>query len=461
MRYNPTSMNLRCASLLAAAALAASPAFAAFDDAPFGARDAAMGGAFTAVHDEVGALAYNPAALGRAPALEAAASYLNGVHSPAGTIDRDTTRAAVAVPVRQEIFDGAFGFDVRFDRRTNVAKDREIGFYYGTRGLRETEGGGLDFGAGLKVLSSSLESGGTTKTKPALDLGVLWRFADKYSVGGSVLNFGGAKFSQGSYADRAPLALKLGAAEALRGSLLTVDASMREPSSGQAASQTFAVGFERWRSTPRLGAFAGRTGFSVGTLTRQWTWGAGWKLGGGRVDYAMGIPMRGAARFTQALTVAIRFGRSDPEAEYERLLEGEVEARHRLGKSLEASALRQQALSEEIGRLRDEIASLRGSLAEKKLSEEAVRRRLEDLEARHKKAVDTFQRLQDEHARNAAKTKAELYLEDWNAYLKSKAGGEPDSTLAAKLKRLMLEYKDAGVDMSEANQELRRLQQSR
>ena len=54
----------------------------------------------------------------------------------AGTIDRDTTRAAVAVPVRQEIFNGAFGFDVRYDRRTNVSKDREIGMYYGTRGLR-------------------------------------------------------------------------------------------------------------------------------------------------------------------------------------------------------------------------------------------------------------------------------------------------------------------------------------
>src|ERR1700733_4808403 len=105
-------MILRRASAAFALVLAAAPAFAAFDDTYFGARDAAMGGAFTAVHDEVGAIAYNPAALGQAPALEAAASYLNGTHPPAGTIDRDTTRAAVALPVRQEIFNGAFGFDV-------------------------------------------------------------------------------------------------------------------------------------------------------------------------------------------------------------------------------------------------------------------------------------------------------------------------------------------------------------
>jgi len=451
----------RFAAVFVAAALAAAPAFAAFDDAPFGARDAAMGGAFTAVHDEVGALAYNPASLGQAPALEAAATYLNGTHPPAGTIDRDTTRAAVAVPVRQEIFNGAFGFDVRYDRRTNVAKDREIGVYYGTRGLRETDGGGLDFGGGLKILRSSLEGGGATKTKPALDLGMLWRFGDTHAVGASLLNFGGAKFSRGTYSDRAPLALKIGASESMLGSLIAVDGTLREPSSGQGGSASFAVGFERWRSTARSGAFAGRTGFSAGNLSRTWNWGLGWKLGGGRVDYAMGVPLTGVTRFTHALTVAVRFGRTDPEADYERLLSGEMAARHRLGQSLEASAVRQQALSEEIGRLRDEIGALRASLAEKNLSEDAARRKLQELESRHKKAVDAFQRLQDEHARNAAKTKAELFSEDWAAYQKSKMGGEPDATLASKLQRLMLEYKDAGVDLGEANQELRRLQQSR
>lgn len=450
----------RWAAACAAALLAAGPASAAFDDAPFGARDAAMGGAFTAVHDEVGALAYNPASLGQAPALEAAATYLNGTHPPAGTLDRDTTRAAVAVPVRQEIFNGAFGFDVRYDRRVNVAKDREIGLYYGTRGLRETEGGGLDFGAGLKILRSSLEAGGATKTKPALDLGALWRFGDRHSVGASLLNFGGAKFSRGSYSDRAPLAFKLGAAESVHGSLIAVDGTIREPSAGLGGSTSFAVGFERWWPTVRAGSFAGRTGFSVGNLSRTWNWGLGWKLGGGRVDYAMGVPMTGVTRFTHALTVSVRFGRTDPDAEYERLLEGEISARHRLGQSLEASAVRQQALSDEIGRLREEIAGMKSALAEKKLSEDAARRRLADLEARHKKAVETFQRLQDEHARNAAKTKAELFREEWAAYQKSKMGGEPDATLASKLQRLMLEYRDSGVDLSEANREFRRLQQA-
>ncbi len=421
-----------------------------------------MGGAFTAVHDEVGAIAYNPAALGQAPELEAAASYLNGTHPPAGTIDRDTTRAAVALPVRQDIFNGAFGFDVRYDRRTNVAKDREIGIYYGTRGLKETEGGGLDFGAGFKTMQSSLEAGGETKTKAALDLGTLWRLSDRGAVGASLLNFGGAKFKgPGAYSDRAPLALKIGGEESVHGSLLTVDGTVREGSSGQAHSETFAVGFERWWPTLRSGSFAGRTGFSIGTISNVWSWGLGWKLGGGRVDYSMGVPLTGVTRFTQGLTVAIRFGRSDPEAEYESLLQGEMRARQQLGRSLDASAVRQQALSEEIGRLRDEIAALRASLAQKTSSAEEARQKLKDLEIRHQKAVETFQRLQDEHAKNAAKTKAELYREEWAVYEKSKLGGAPDAALLERVQRMLVEYKDSGADLGEANQELRRLQQSR
>jgi hypothetical protein len=452
----------RAAAALAAAALAAAPAFAAFDDTTFGARDAAMGGAFTAVHDEVGAIAYNPAALGQAPALEAAATYQTGTHPAAGTIDRDTSRAAVAVPVRQEIFNGAFGFDVRYDRRTNVSKDREIGMYYGTRTFKETEGGGLDFGGGLKFLHGALENGGSTKTKAVLDLGALWRFGDRRAFGASLLNFGGAKFTgPGGYSDRAPLALKLGGAESVHGALIAVDGTLREGSSGQGSSQTFALGVERWWPTVRSGSFAGRTGLSIGTISNVWSWGFGWKLGGARVDYSMGVPLTGVTRFAHGLTVAVRFGRSDPEAEYESLLQGEMKARQQLGRSLDASAVRQQALSEEIGRLRDEIAALRASLAEKTSTAVEARQKLKDLEVRHQKAVETFERLQDEHAKNAAKTKTELFREEWDSYEKSKLGGAPDAALLERVQRLLVEYKDSGVDLGEANQELRRLQQSR
>ena len=224
---------------------------------------------------------------------------------------------------------------------------------------------------------------------------------------------------------------------------------------------TLAAGFERWWPTARNGSYAIRSGLSLGDLSRTWHWGVGWKLGGGRADYAMTVPLSGNKQFGHALTISVRFGRSDPEAEYERLLEGEMNDRHRLGQSLAASALRQQELSEEIGRLRDEIAKLKEALSEKRESEDQARRKITELEARHKRAVDSFDKLQAEHARNAAKTKSQLFHEEWAAYQRAKLDGAPDAALLQRLQRLMTEYMDAGVDLGDANQELRRLQQER
>lgn len=444
-----------------AATLGAPSAFAAFDDVPFGARDAAMGGSLAAVHDEVSAVAYNPAALGQVRVLEAAASYLRSFHSPAGEIDRDNTRAAAALPVRQEIFDGAFGFDVRYDRRTGVSRDRQIGLFYGTRGLRETEGGGLDLGGGLKVLSSSLEGGGSIGPRPAVDLGALWRFGDRHSLGASLLNLGGAKFRLGGYADRAPLALKIGAAESVRGALLAVDATVREPSAGRGRSLSFAAGFERWWASSRAGAFAARSGLSLGDRSRTWHCGFGWKQGGGRLDYAMSVPLSGARRLGHGLTLTLLFGRPDPAADYERLLESEMKARADLNRALDAGALKQWKLSEEISRLQAEVVALRESLVGKSAAEVEARRRLQEIEARQRKAAETFRRLQEEQARSSAKTKAELFREDWGAYQRAKLGGAANAALLERVERLLLEYRDSGADLGEASQELRRLQQSR
>ena len=202
--------------------------FAAFEDAGFGPRDIAMGGAFTAVSDDPGVIAYNPASLGQASALEASMTYLRQFHIPSGESDRDSTRAAVVVPLRQEILNGALGFDMRYDRRTNIAGDRGIGIMYGTRGLRETEGGGVDFGGGVKLLTTSFDSGGKAGPHLALDMGTLYRFSERYAFGASLLNFGSPKFR----GDRAPLTLKIGAAEQVRGVIFAADLTKRE-SSGQ------------------------------------------------------------------------------------------------------------------------------------------------------------------------------------------------------------------------------------
>lgn len=430
---------------------------AAFEDAGFGPRDIAMGGAFCAVTDDPGVLAYNPAGLGQAQALETSASYLRQFHIPSGESDRDSTRAAVVAPLRQEIFNGAFGFDVRYDRRTNVGGDRAIGVMYGTRGLKETETGGIDFGGGIKLLSTSLDAGGKAGTHLALDLGSLYRFSERFAVGASLLNFGSPKFG----ADRAPLALKLGVAEQVRGVIFAADITKRENSSAGKGQHTMALGFERWWATARAGQYALRSGMSLGEGTRTWSWGLGWRAQGARLDYAMTVPMTGSTRFGHGLSLSVRFGRADPEGEYEKLLSQELRYRRQLNEALEASSVKQWKLAEELGRLRGEMATLSNEVEMKRASESDAKRRLKDLELRQKQAAENFERLKIERESAVKNARVSMFQEDWRSYQKAKLAGAADSVLLEQVGRILREYRDAGVDLSEANQELRRLQRSR
>lgn len=450
-------MRKTVAALLALAMLRPADAFAAFEDVGFGPRDVAMGGAFCAVADDPGVVSYNPASLGQATAIDAAASYLRQFHSPSGESDRDVTRAAAVVPVRQELLNGAFGFDARYDRRTGIGGDRSFGFGYGTRGARETEGGGVDFGGALKILSTSFDAGGQIGPRLALDFGTLYRFKDRYALGASVLNFGSPKFRD----DRAPLTLKVGAAEQMRGVIFAADFTKRENSRAGNGQHTMAVGFERWWATPRVGQFALRSGLSLGEGSRTWSWGLGWRGQGARLDYSMTVPMTGVARFGHGLSLSVRFGRSDPEGEYEQLLAQELKYRRQLHEALEASSIKQWKLAEELNRLRAEMTALRGEVENKRASESEARRRLKELEDRQKRAAEAFERAKAERESVALRTKQWLYQEDWRSYQKAKLAGAADSVLLEQVGRILREYRESGVDLSEASQELRRLQRAK
>ncbi len=431
--------------------------FAAYEDAGFGPRDVAMGGAFTAVVDDPGVIAYNPASLGQASAVDTSMSYLRQFHIPSGESDRDSTRAAVVVPLRQQMVNGAIGFDVRYDRREKIGGDRAIGVMYGTRGIMETEGGGVDFGGGFKLLSTSFDSGGKAGSHLALDMGALYRFSDRYALGASLLNFGSPKFK----GDRAPLTLKVGAAEQVRGVILAVDLTKRESSMSGTGEHTMALGFERWWATARAGQYALRSGMSLGEGTHTWNWGLGWRAQGARIDYSMTVPITGIFRLGHGLSLSVRFGRADPEGEYEKLLSQELRYRRQLGEALEASSIKQWKLAEELNRLRAEMATLSNEVEMKRASEVDAKRRLKELQLRQQKASETFEKVKADREGAAHQVRVSLFQEDWRSYQKAKLGGAADSVLLEQIGRILREYRDAGVDLSDASQELRRLQRSK
>ena len=432
------------------------PGWAGFEDAGFNPRGVAMGGAMTAVPDDLSAVIYNPANLGSIKRTQTSLNYLRQFQTPTGQTNADLIDLAAGLPVQQEILNGTFGLSWLYGQRKDMGVDRTAALSYGTRGLVELDQGGLDVGGTLKFLSRTPD-GAKGVLKPTIDLGAAYRFWEKYSAGFSLLNFSRPSMPNG----RAPLTAKLGVAEDLRGFTIAFDLTKREPTGEGPGTVTAAAGLERWWATARNGSFAGRTGLSLGDRAKTWNWGLGWRLLGGELSYAMTVPMQGPTMVGHSVGLLFRFGASNPEGEYERLLGDELRYRKDLIAALEAGEVKQWKLSQELSELRSALEDLRRQLTEKTLSEAEVKKRLAELQERHRRAVAEHERMLEEQRKLKAKTKSDFFKEDWAAYNKAKAGGAPDPVLADQVRRILRDYKDSGVDFSEANQELLRLLRAR
>ncbi len=433
---------------------------ASFEDSGYNARVTAMGGAATALLDDPVSAFINPAGLGGLRHDQFQLNYLRQFDLPGGKTDQSQFNGVAALPVDQQLLRGTFGITSLYNDQLGYAKERELGLSYATRGLIETDTGGLDFGGTIKNLSKSFDAGGGAD-HPALDFGAIYRINDRYNLGASLMNFFQPGFSGPDGRDRAPLTLRAGFSEAVRDFTMDADVVERGASDGHPGGADLAAGFERWWPLERFGSAAARSGLTLGGRDKVWDWGLGWRIKGAEVDYAMTVPLQGSARFGHALSLVFHFGASDPEAEYEKVLSDEMQYRRQLTSALEAGQVKQWQLGDEIANMRREMEALRKQLADRTTSEADARRRLGDLEGRRRAAEERFKRIQQENARLAARTQGELFRDDWAAYQKLKNGGAPDSVLTDEVRRILLQYKDKGVDLSQANQELVRLLRSR
>jgi hypothetical protein len=443
---------MKTLALAGALSLLAPRAFAAFDESGFSARAIGLGNAMTAVYDDANATAYNPANLGQIKNLNLLTSYLRQFHIPAGETDREEINAALAVPIRQELLRAGLGFGYAYTTQTDYAIDRTIQASYGSRGFQEFENGSLDFGATVKFLTRNFATGGGA-TKGSMDIGLLYRYKERYAAAISLLNMNGPSYKS----DRVPVTLKIGVSEMIGPSTIAVDLTKRESSIFHSGSTSLGLGAENWWATPKYGSFAGRTGLSLGDQHKSWNWGLGWRYQGGQIDYSMSVALAGRSEASHAVSMTIRFGVADPEQAYERLLKSELGLRKDLSQALEAAEVRQWQLSQELGSLRQQIDALRGALSSKTASERSVREKLQELEERHRKATESFQKASLEQKRLSERSKETMFREDWASYEKLKLTGASNTALLDRVKRLLREYKDSGVDLSAANQELQRL----
>lgn len=428
-------------------------AFAAFEEEGFSARAIAMGSAFTAVHDDLSSLSFNPAALGQLDNAQVGVNYLRPRNIPAGEVDLDQISLAAAIPIHQELVNGTLGFGWLYTDHEKYALDRTFHFSYGSRGFLDFADSQLNMGASIKFLTRGLKAGDSTML-PAFDYGFFYRTGERLSLGLALLNINGPSV----LGDRAPFTFKVGLADTVRNFVWAVDFTKREPSAIHRPSSSLGGGLEYWTSTARWGSFAVRTGLSLGDRLRSWNGGGGWRLFGAQFDYSVSVPMNDATpELSHAISMLFRFGASSPERQYEKLLKEEERLRQDLTGALEAGEIKRWKFEAEFDEQKRQIDGLRRQVEEKSSSERELKGKLREMQGRHQQAVDSYQKLKKE----AERSPADKFAVEWAAYERLKASGAAQSLLVERVRQLLRQYKDLGVDLSAANQELLRLLRGR
>lgn len=274
-----------------------------------GARAAGLGSAYSALADDTSALHWNPAGLALLGKKELGlmhSEWLQGSKHDFVGYGHPFHIATVGVGITR-LGEGKIEGrgEARESQGSFSAADTAL-----TLGVGKTMRSGLSLGANAKYISSSI--GQDRASSVAMDLGVLKTLArGKFSLGGAVRNLGpGMKFIR--QRDPLPLAVALGGAYRLNGSLVfSLDVS-HEP-----YDQLTTLGFGTEYTV--LSRFSLRAGYGSGSfsLSRRSSWalegfggGFGLKIGNASADYAV-TPLGGLGVVHRA-SVSVRFDRPGP-----------------------------------------------------------------------------------------------------------------------------------------------------
>lgn len=332
---------LSCALLLA-------PAHAAFEDLGVGGRAPGMGGAFSAIADDVYAAHYNPAGLSLLDRPQLGTSYSVLFPGLGDGSSLGSSYIAYAHPFA-EGRRGTAAVSWNSFSLSGQYRDDSFGLSYGRRLYGGSELGELHGGVTLKYLRSSFGSFGeaqsavatrgvvgTGQRDPVLsgartmgavdsDAGLLFRFTKHYAVGLALshINQPNVAFDRRD-SDKLPLGAKLGMSYRSLISNITAEYATTKAPSG-ARDQSLSLGLERWFPKLYVGDFGVRGGGSVGTRDqRHLSLGASYRTRRFGVDYAFLLPIGGlgTAGNSHRVGLSFRFGRpTDEEESVEMLLE--------------------------------------------------------------------------------------------------------------------------------------------
>ncbi len=266
-----------------------------------GARAAALGGAYTALGDDAGAVFYNPASAAlvtRKEVMLGHNEWLEGLRNENAAYVHPVDYAGAAFAGFNALFSGSMDKYDEYGAAQGSFSSLEGAL---TLGYAAPLGGGFYGGAALKSLYQKADSYGAMAW--AGDAGLL-KVMDDWRFGASVSNFGtGMKLGEESFG--LPLTMRAGAAWDWRGRVsLSADAVKAGENSPAAAA-----GAELHIVSSPGEAFFLRGGYRTGRTSYAgpgWSAGFGLQNGDIRIDYA--FTPYGELGSAHRLNISLRFG---------------------------------------------------------------------------------------------------------------------------------------------------------
>lgn len=324
-------------ALAALTALAAAPAFAAFEDLGAGARAPGMGNAFTAIADDVYAVYYNPAGLSFLERPQFSTSYSRLFMGLSDGSNLGLSQLTYAHPLKNGRWGTLGGAWQRFSLG-GIYSESSLYVSWGRRVWQRANGGQLLAGLNIKHLSRSFNQlpeafnakdllSLTFKPDPVLagknstsaidaDLGLLYRFPKRFQVGLMVQHFMRPDVGFAG-PDKLPMNMRLGVAYKSLWMNLSGEIRMEEnPGGGKDKDLIIAV--ERFFPTLDRGQFGFRSSLGFGSRSfRQITMGLSYRINKIQTDYAFLMPLGGikGTAGTHRIALTMHFGAPTPEEE--------------------------------------------------------------------------------------------------------------------------------------------------
>ncbi len=499
---------LAVAAILASVLL--SPLQASFEPLPVGGRAAGMGEAYSAIADDVYSLYYNPAGTLQISRPEIGTYYSQLYSGLTDSSQISRMFLGYAQPLGKS-GRHAIGASYSALELSGLYKEESIGLTYGSEHNRL-----WNYGATLKMLKKNIGSDeyshnainpitgastglpdpllqkGTSKSAIGLDLGAQYRLSQAYAIGLVARNVNGPNLGI-SGTDKVPSVLSASIARRLRTGSINFEATNWK-SAG--SNLRFALGGEKWFHSG-LGLRAGGASASRGYQTVSF--GASYKLESLQFDYALIFPLSGiqGTLGIQQVSLSARFGKAPTDpieqqlvTEKEKRVKAEAEARNataerdRLKKELmsltdkgrpadaERVAAQKTQTETHAAEARNERGARRtltnsytAALGDynTKVSQGAAlpekRRLLEKIQTDYAgKGIDTstltreLRGLKDEELK--AKKDFDLSMSFYARLAQQGASAEERRSM---LERIVQKYRDAGIDVRSAEDELKRL----